>query len=129
MRECSTEQYDLGTFSYNFHNPSPSLAADPMPVEHYYTHFLSLVKDLLDCNVEPAVYEDKLREMFGVNSYVAFTLDKLISNIVRQVSLLLSLLLLFLFIAAIFGYCSFLAHFVNRSFCQNSVLSMNVIYD
>ncbi|KAL5257487.1 hypothetical protein ACHWQZ_G012432 [Mnemiopsis leidyi] len=57
---------------------------NPMPVEHYYTHFLSLVKDLLDCNVEPAVYEDKLREMFGVNSYVAFTLDKLISNIVRQ---------------------------------------------
>ncbi|XP_063674545.1 paired amphipathic helix protein Sin3a-like isoform X2 [Bolinopsis microptera] len=57
---------------------------NPMPVEHYYTHFLSLVKDLLDCNVEPAVYEDKLREMFGVNSYIAFTLDKLITNIVRQ---------------------------------------------
>ena len=56
-----------------------------MPVEHYYTHFLSLVKDLLDCNVEPAAYEDKLREMFGVNSYIAFTLDKLITNIVRQV--------------------------------------------
>ena len=59
-----------------------------MPVEHYYTHFLSLVKDLLDCNVEPAAYEDKLREMFGVNSYIAFTLDKLITNIVRQVSTL-----------------------------------------
>ena len=67
-----------------------SCPSDPMPVEHYYTHFLSLVKDLLDCNVEPAVYEDKLREMFGVNSYVAFTLDKLISNIVRQVCIRLS---------------------------------------
>ena len=76
-----------------------------MPVEHYYTHFLSLVKDLLDCNVEPAVYEDKLREMFGVNSYVAFTLDKLISNIVRQVSLSLLLLPLFLFIVFLCPIC------------------------
>ena len=92
-----------------------------MPVEHYYTHFLSLVKDLLDCNVEPAVYEDKLREMFGVNSYVAFTLDKLISNIVRQVSLLLLLLLLFLF------NCFFSRPNLSTDTFVNS-LSMNVIY-
>lgn len=44
-----------------------------------------MVKDLLDGNIESSVYEDKLREMFGVNSFIAFTLDKLVSNIVRQV--------------------------------------------
>ena len=63
------------------------LFPDPLPVEHYYTHFLSLVKDLLDCNIEQTAFEDKLREMFGVNSYIAFTLDKLITHIVRQVPL------------------------------------------
>jgi len=36
--------------------------------------------------LEPNQYEDTLRETFGVNSYVAFTMDKLIQNIVRQVS-------------------------------------------
>ena len=67
----------------NVHNV---ILPDPLPVEHYYTHFLSLVKDLLDCNIEQCAYEDKLREMFGVNSYIAFTLDKLITHIVRQVN-------------------------------------------
>ena len=35
--------------------------------------------------LETNQYEDTLRETFGVNSFVAFTMDKLIQNIVRQV--------------------------------------------
>ena len=31
-------------------------------------------------------FEDTLREMFGVSAYIAFTMDRLIQNIVRQVS-------------------------------------------
>jgi len=31
------------------------------------------------------VYEEQLREMFGIYAYVGFTMDKLIQNIVRQV--------------------------------------------
>lgn len=44
--------------------------------EEYYATFLDMVKNLLDGNMEALVYEDTLREMFGIHAYVAFTLDK-----------------------------------------------------
>lgn len=57
-------------------------------MEDYYSVFLEMVRNLLDGNMEPAQYEDSLREMFTIHAYVAFTMDKLIQNIVRQVSTL-----------------------------------------
>lgn len=35
--------------------------------------------------MEPVAYEDTLREMFGIHAYIAFTMDKTVQNIVRQV--------------------------------------------
>ena len=32
-------------------------------------------------------FEDTCREMFGVHAYITFTMDKLVQNIVRQVSM------------------------------------------
>lgn len=55
-------------------------------MEDYYSVFLEMVRNLLDGNLEPAQYEDSLREMFTIHAYVAFTMDKLIQSIVRQVS-------------------------------------------
>lgn len=55
-------------------------------VEDYYSVFLEMVRNLLDGNMEPAQYEDSLREMFTIHAYIAFTMDKLIQSIVRQVS-------------------------------------------
>lgn len=43
-----------------------------------------MIKQLLDGNLEGNQYEDMLRDMFGIHAYVAFTMDKLVSNIVRQ---------------------------------------------
>jgi len=48
-----------------------------------------MVRNYLDGNVETTLYEEQLREMFGICAYVGFTMDKLIQNIVRQVSCLL----------------------------------------
>ena len=45
-----------------------------------------MVKNLLDGNMESSAYEDTLREMFGIHAYVAFTMDKVVTNCVRQVS-------------------------------------------
>lgn len=45
-----------------------------------------MVRNLLDGNIEPTQYEDTLREMFTIHAYIGFTVDKLIQNIVRQVS-------------------------------------------
>ena len=60
-------------------------------VEDYYSAFLEMVRNLLDGNMEASQYEDSLREMFTIHAYTAFTMDKLIQSIVRQVSCLLSL--------------------------------------
>lgn len=54
-------------------------------VEDYYSVFLDMVRNLLDGNIEPAQYEDSLREMFTIHAYIAFTMDKLVQSIVRQV--------------------------------------------
>jgi len=58
------------------------------PVEpvNYYACFLEMVRSYLDGNIETTVYEEQLRDMFGIHAYIGFTMDKLIQNIVRQVS-------------------------------------------
>jgi len=52
--------------------------------EDYYATFLDMVKNLLDGNMDGQAYEDTLREMFGIHAYNSFTLDKVVSNAVRQ---------------------------------------------
>lgn len=54
----------------------------------YYKTFLDIVRNLLDLNMEPTQYEDTLREMFGIHAYIAFTLDKVVHNCVRQLQFL-----------------------------------------
>ncbi|KAG7265334.1 LOW QUALITY PROTEIN: hypothetical protein CRUP_014370 [Coryphaenoides rupestris] len=59
-------------------------------VEDYYSAFLEMVRNLLDGNMESSQYEDSLREMFTIHAYTAFTMDKLIQSIVRQLQHLVS---------------------------------------
>lgn len=54
--------------------------------EEYYPYFLEMVKNLLDGNMEANSYEDTMREMFGIHAYIGFTVDKVVQNIIRQVS-------------------------------------------
>lgn len=56
-----------------------------IPVDDYYPVFLDMVRNLLDGNMDSSSYEDSLREMFGIHAYIAFTMDKIIQNCVRQV--------------------------------------------
>ncbi|CAF0731849.1 unnamed protein product [Rotaria sordida] len=53
-------------------------------VEEYYPVFLDMVRNLLDGNMDSSSYEDSLREMFGIHAYIAFTMDKIIQNCIRQ---------------------------------------------
>lgn len=62
-----------------------------LEVEDYYSAFLEMVRNLLDGNMEASQYEDSLREMFTIHAYIAFTMDKLIQSIVRQVRISLIL--------------------------------------
>lgn len=56
-------------------------------IEEYYPTFLEMVRNLLDGNMETNTYEDQLREMFGIHAYIAYTMDKVVANAVRQVHL------------------------------------------
>ncbi|CAF0785384.1 unnamed protein product [Didymodactylos carnosus] len=55
-----------------------------VPVEEFYITFLDMVRNLLDGNMDGSSYEDSLRDMFGIHAYIAFTMDKIIHNCVRQ---------------------------------------------
>ena len=55
-------------------------------MDEYYSSFLDLVRQLIDGTIDSSTYEDSLREMFGIHAYLAFTLDKIIQNCVRQVN-------------------------------------------
>uniref|UniRef100_A0A0X3PJQ5 Histone deacetylase interacting domain-containing protein n=1 Tax=Schistocephalus solidus TaxID=70667 RepID=A0A0X3PJQ5_SCHSO len=59
------------------------------PKEHYH-RALNLVKDLLDGCEDIQTYEDRLRDMFGIYAYPWFTMDRLVTNLVRQLHLLAS---------------------------------------
>jgi paired amphipathic helix protein Sin3a len=47
-----------------------------LEINEYYPAFLDLLKNLLDGNVDSNTYEDKLRDMYGIHAYMAFTLDR-----------------------------------------------------
>ncbi|XP_053172449.1 paired amphipathic helix protein Sin3a-like isoform X2 [Scomber japonicus] len=86
-REKEWEREVLGVKRDKNENPAIQLKMkEPMDVdvEDYYSVFLEMVRNLLDGNMEPAQYEDSLREMFTIHAYIAFTMDKLIQSIVRQ---------------------------------------------
>ncbi|XP_075875302.1 paired amphipathic helix protein Sin3a-like isoform X2 [Nelusetta ayraudi] len=86
-REREWEREVLGQTKEKNDSPAIHLKLkEPMDVdvEDYYSVFLEMVRNLLDGNMEPAQYEDSLREMFTIHSYIAFTMDKLVQNIVRQ---------------------------------------------
>ncbi|XP_034005170.1 SIN3 transcription regulator family member Aa isoform X1 [Trematomus bernacchii] len=93
LRERDWEKEVLGLKKEKNDNPAIQLRLkEPMDieVEDYYSSFLEMVKNLLDGNMEASQYEDSLREMFTIHAYIAFTMDKLIQSIVRQLQHIVS---------------------------------------
>ncbi|XP_028814700.1 SIN3 transcription regulator family member Aa isoform X2 [Denticeps clupeoides] len=93
LREKDWEREVLGLRRDKNDNPAIQLRLkEPMDieVEDYYSAFLDMVRNLLDGNMEASHYEDSLREMFTIHAYVAFTMDKLIQSIVRQLQHIVS---------------------------------------
>lgn len=64
----------------------PFFPTGEVELEEYYPAFLDMVRSLLDGNLDSTQYEDTLREMFTIHAYIGFTIDKVIHNIIRQVS-------------------------------------------
>merc|ERR1712003_325877 len=53
--------------------------------EDVHGTFLKLLFKLLNSTIESSKYEDECRTLLGANSYVLFTLDKLILKLIKQV--------------------------------------------
>ena len=68
-------------FSLNFSLNLPVEAE----VQDYYSYFMDMVRAVLDGNMESSQYEDTMREMYGIDAFQFFTMDKLVQNVVRQV--------------------------------------------
>ncbi|MCJ8736202.1 hypothetical protein PDJAM_G00256140 [Pangasius djambal] len=93
LKERDWEREVLGLKRDKNDNPAIQLRLkEPMDidVEDYYSAFLEMVRNLLDGNMEASQYEDSLREMFTIHAYIAFTMDKLIQSIVRQLQHIVS---------------------------------------
>ncbi|KAF7701781.1 hypothetical protein HF521_001064 [Silurus meridionalis] len=93
LKERDWEREVLGLKRDKNDNPAVQLRLkEPMDidVEDYYSAFLEMVRNLLDGNMEASQYEDSLREMFSIHAYIAFTMDKLIQSIVRQLQHIVS---------------------------------------
>uniref|UniRef100_A0A8C9U0E9 Paired amphipathic helix protein Sin3a n=1 Tax=Scleropages formosus TaxID=113540 RepID=A0A8C9U0E9_SCLFO len=92
-RERDWEREVLGLQRDKNDNPAVQLRLkEPMDIEvdDYYSAFLEMVRNLLDGNMDASQYEDSLREMFTIHAYIAFTMDKLIQSIVRQLQHIVS---------------------------------------
>lgn len=59
--------------------------SDEPPATTYFDVFVSCTQDLLRGDMDPVAYEDKMRAIYGVESYITTTLDKLIRSCARQV--------------------------------------------
>ena len=68
-------------------NPKPPAAAKFSTAQELYKYYFDeLLKPLLESELEQGRYEDECRQLFGVNSYLLFTIDKVLREIAEQVS-------------------------------------------
>lgn len=67
--------------------PVPGIDGGPgeNPAVHYYEHALELLEKLFEAEIDQSTYEEHLRYMGGIHVYPLFTIDKLISNLIKHV--------------------------------------------
>ena len=64
--------------------------AESLPRAKSYSELLALTKELISGNLDSGRFEDDCRELFGINSYILFTLDKLIQQLCKQIDNILN---------------------------------------
>lgn len=64
----------------------PVIDGGQNPAEHYYEHALDLAEKLFDGEMDQQTYEEQLRYMGGIKAYPLYTVDKLISTVIKHVS-------------------------------------------
>ncbi|GJN87300.1 hypothetical protein Rhopal_000248-T1 [Rhodotorula paludigena] len=65
--------------------PVPTVDTGDSPAEHYYEHMLELAEKLFDGDIDQQTFEEQLRYMAGIRSYPLFTIDKLVSTVIKHI--------------------------------------------
>lgn len=55
------------------------------PARYYYQYMLDACEKLFDAEIDQNSFEEQLRFMFGTKAYLLFTVDKVISALIKQV--------------------------------------------
>lgn len=66
--------------------PVPVIDTGDNPAEHYYAHALDLAEKLFDGDITQVDFEEHLRYMGGIHAYPLFTIDKLVSGLIKHVN-------------------------------------------
>ncbi|EPZ36097.1 Paired amphipathic helix domain-containing protein [Rozella allomycis CSF55] len=59
-----------------------------IPFEEYYSTLKKLIKDFVANRIDANQFEDQVRFMFGTESFILFTMDKLVQSLSRQIQIL-----------------------------------------
>ena len=86
----STARASAASMSQQFGQKAQPEAVRAAKEREIHNDFLRLLFKLLNGTVESSNFEDDCRTLLGANSYVLFTLDKLIYKIVKQIQSLLA---------------------------------------
>ena len=90
VRALSTARASAASMSQQFGQKAEPEAVRAAKEREIHNDFLRLLFKLLNGTVESSNFEDDCRTLLGANSYVLFTLDKLIYKIVKQIQSLLA---------------------------------------
>ncbi|KAM0754488.1 hypothetical protein T439DRAFT_296832 [Meredithblackwellia eburnea MCA 4105] len=63
----------------------PIIDTGDNPASQYYAHALDLSEKLFDGEIPQPDFEESLRYMGGIHAYPLFTIDKLVSNIIKHI--------------------------------------------
>ncbi|KAK0548054.1 hypothetical protein OC846_004628 [Tilletia horrida] len=70
-------------------NPTVGITAETaglfLPPSRYYETLLDLTEKLLENDIDQGVFEESVRFMYGIDGYIAFTLDKVVGGLVKSV--------------------------------------------
>ena len=82
IRNRPTEMQTMLSFQRKSRNSLPSFQNGQEMYEHFFTEVL---QPFVRGEMDQQAFEDVSREMYGVNSFTLFTLDKVVAQLTKQV--------------------------------------------
>ncbi|EME28827.1 paired amphipathic helix protein Sin3a [Galdieria sulphuraria] len=85
LNHDTTSSQTFNRIQSNAFDSGAPVATAGTTAEQLFEEYLSSLKSLLDGSLETSKYEDRCRSLLGTNSYILFTMDKLIARLIKQI--------------------------------------------